>query len=120
MPSSISPKRSAPADAGSNTNSKRVKRGHASASAAIAKSALAPRPTPPSSPKRHASVEVDDESENDNVYAPVDMDGVVDDVVEGVVELLQSTGNRPHLIKELENHLRLSLKSVQQYVFPCL
>ena len=45
------------------------------------------------------------------------MDEVNDDIVEAVILQLKSTGNRPHLIKELSAILMHQLKSVQQYVF---
>ena len=44
--------------------------------------------TPPPSPRAYA----------DN---KVDTDGINDDIVVGVIEQLEKTGNRPHLIKEL-------------------
>lgn len=44
----------------------------------------------------------------------IDLEGINDDIVEGVITLLQDTGNRPHLIKELEAVLARSLKSVQK------
>ena len=46
----------------------------------------------------------------------VDLEGINDDIVEGVIAQLEATGNRPHLVKELALVLSLRLTSVQQYV----
>lgn len=107
MPSKISPKRPAP-DAAKAGAVKRIKLRNPSATGSTDQ-------TPPSSPKRLASVEND---ANADCFAPVNMDGVIDDVVEAVVDLLQNNGNRPLLIKELETNLRLRLRSVQQSANP--
>lgn len=48
----------------------------------------------------------------------LDLDGINDDVVVAVLEQLQSTGNRPHLIKELSNILLNTTSSVQRYFQP--
>jgi hypothetical protein len=51
----------------------------------------------------------------------VDLEGINDDIVEAVITELQTTNNRPHLIKDLATVLARSLKSVQKYVdFPPL
>ncbi|CAK7216438.1 hypothetical protein SBRCBS47491_002824 [Sporothrix bragantina] len=124
--SSLSPKRTASAvDASSQQpSSKRSKRSHSSSESissalatAVSKSSAA-KPvavaTPPQSPKRQASVEMDDVEE-----VEIDMDEVNDDIVEAVIIQLKSTGNRPHLIKELSAILMHQLKSVQQSANPC-
>lgn len=46
----------------------------------------------------------------------IDLESIKDDIVEAVVVQLQSTANRPHLIKELATVLMQSLTAVQQYV----
>lgn len=48
----------------------------------------------------------------------IDLESIKDDIVEAVVIQLQSTANRPHLIKELATVLMQSLTAVQQYVSP--
>lgn len=48
----------------------------------------------------------------------IDLESIKDDIVEAVVVQLQSTANRPHLIKELATVLMQSLTAVQQYVSP--
>jgi hypothetical protein len=48
----------------------------------------------------------------------IDLEGINDDIVEGTITQLQSTGNRPHLIKDLALILAQTLSSVQQYVPP--
>lgn len=51
----------------------------------------------------------------------LDLEGINDDVVVAVLEQLQSTGNRPHLIKELSNILMNTTATVrrQVVVHPC-
>jgi hypothetical protein len=44
----------------------------------------------------------------------IDVEGINDDIVEAVIAQLEATGNRPHLVKELEMVLAQSLTSVQQ------
>jgi hypothetical protein len=70
--------------------------------------------TPPPSPTRAISEEMADADEAHKI----DLESIKDDIVEAVVVQLQSTGNRPHLIKELATVLAQSLTSVQQYVIP--
>lgn len=50
--------------------------------------------------------------------AKVDTDGINDDIVTGVIEQLEKTGNRPHLIKELAAVLSSTSESVAGYVSP--
>lgn len=69
--------------------------------------------TPPPSP----GAEIDDyEEEEEDVKSPreIDMEGINDDIVEAVIVLLQKTGNRPHLVKELAAILSQSVKIVEQ------
>lgn len=90
-----------------NPPAKRVKRSHTLDSASLPSAALPSRPrvrkasstserhavltqpTPPPSPKHHHST------------AKIDKQGINDDIVVAVLEQLEATGNRPHLIKEL-------------------
>ena len=48
----------------------------------------------------------------------IDFEGINDDIVSGVVEQLEKTGNRPHLIKELAAVLSRTNNSVAGCVFP--
>ncbi len=48
----------------------------------------------------------------------IDTEGINDDIVIAVIEQLEKTGNRPHLIKELATVLASSNDSVAQYVYP--
>ena len=48
----------------------------------------------------------------------IDFEGINDDIVSGVVEQLEKTGNRPHLIKELASVLSRTNDSVAGYVSP--
>lgn len=50
------------------------------------------------------------------VARKVDTDGINDDIVIGVIEQLEKTGNRPHLIKDLAAVLASSNQSIAQYV----
>jgi hypothetical protein len=62
--------------------------------------------TPPPSPTHDADkVEVERE---------IDMDAIQDDIVEAVILRLRSTGNRPHLVKQLAEILHDSVKIVGQ------
>jgi len=68
---------------------------------------------PPSPPAARPSIEM---SEDDDATPPkpIDMDSIKDEIVEAVINQLQTTGNRPHLVKELAAVLMLQLKIVQQ------
>lgn len=46
--------------------------------------------------------------------AKIDFDAINDDIVEAVIVQLQSTANRPHLVKELAMVLSQRLAVVQQ------
>lgn len=99
---------------------KRVKREHDSPSALpsprrtpsvdidVSKSQLQSRPaahTPPASP-----------GPEDAPRRKLDRDGIKDDVVISVVDQLEKTGNRPHLLKELATVLMSTNLNIQQYV----
>lgn len=60
--------------------------------------------TPPPSPE--AEME-------DGVRKEIDLEGINDEIVEGVIVQLQKTGNRPHLVKELAAILSGSVKIVE-------
>ncbi|KAH6605854.1 mucin [Trichoderma cornu-damae] len=87
---------------------KRLKRSHAA-------DAMAIENTPPPSPARAISEEMTDA----DAVRKIDVEGIKDDIVEAVVVQLQSTGNRPHLVKELATVLTQTLTSVQQSANPC-
>lgn len=80
--------------------SKRQKRSHADD--------VAIEQTPPPSPRPDSSLDLDVEQ------SKIDLEAVKDDIVEAVIIQLQSTGNRPHLVKELATVLAQRLTSVQQ------
>lgn len=84
---------------------KRIKKSHAADTAVI-------ETTPPPSPPRAISEEMPDA----DAAQKIDLESIKDDIVEAVVVQLQSTANRPHLIKELATVLMQSLTAVQQYV----
>jgi hypothetical protein len=65
--------------------------------------------TPPPSPEADA-----DDSEDETKPKEIDLEGINDEIVEGVIIQLQKTGNRPHLVKELAAILSQSVKIVEQ------
>jgi len=90
--------------------SKRIKRSHDSSSdSAIIET------TPPPSPTPARSVDMTDA----DAMPKVDLEGINDDIVEATITQLQSTANRPHLVKDLATVLALSLTSVQNSANPC-
>jgi hypothetical protein len=50
----------------------------------------------------------------------VDTDGINDDIVVGVIQQLEKTGNRPHLVKELAAILAPTVGIVSRYDFVLL
>lgn len=85
--------------------SKRLKRAHSGPAPAEAI-----EQTPPPSPTVADSIEMTDA----DASSKIDLSTVNDDIVEGVIVQLQTTGNRPHLVKDLAVVLGQSLTSVQQ------
>jgi hypothetical protein len=51
-------------------------------------------------------------------HAKVDTQGIDDEIVVGVIEQLEKTGNRPHLLKELALVLSPTIPIVERYVPP--
>ncbi|KAH6842851.1 hypothetical protein B0I37DRAFT_205450 [Chaetomium sp. MPI-CAGE-AT-0009] len=74
-----------------------------------------PPPSPPTS--RRPSIEISEDE--DTAPKAIDMESINDEIVEAVIVLLQNSGNRPHLVKELAAVLMLQLKIVQQSANPC-
>ncbi|ATY66829.1 hypothetical protein A9K55_000577 [Cordyceps militaris] len=89
---------------------KRLKRSHTGSAPANTT-----EQTPPPSPTVADSIEMTDA---DSV-SKIDLSTVNDDIVEGVIVQLQTTGNRPHLVKDLALILGQTLTSVQQSANPC-
>jgi hypothetical protein len=55
----------------------------------------------------------------DGTAAPkIDTEGINDDIVVGVIEQLEKTGNRPHLVKELAAILVTLNENVAKYAVP--
>ncbi|KAM0355895.1 hypothetical protein ACHAPU_000282 [Fusarium lateritium] len=69
--------------------------------------------TPPPSPTPGSSLDLD------AAQSKIDFETINDDIVEAVIIQLQSTGNRPHLVKELATVLAQRLTSVQHSANPC-
>ncbi|EFZ02685.1 hypothetical protein X797_000621 [Metarhizium robertsii] len=99
-------------DAMDSHPSKRLKRSHG-ATSAPAEGIV--EQTPPPSPTPATSVDMSDL----DAIRKVDLEGINDDIVEASIVQLQSTANRPHLIKELATVLTQTLSSVQQSANPC-
>ena len=83
-----------------NPPSKKIKRSHdesPSMSPPPKRDPIKYEHTPPPSP----GAEVDDSECDDVKPKLIDLEGINDEIVEGVIIQLQKTGNRPHLVKEL-------------------
>ena len=102
--SSATPSSATPAESAESHPSKRLKRAHPGPPPAEAL-----EQTPPPSPTLAKSVEMADAP-----VTKIDLASVNDDIVEAVIVQLQTTGNRPHLVKDLATVLGQSLASVQQ------
>lgn len=85
--------------------SKRLKRAHTGPAPVEAMDQ-----SPPPSPSVANSIEMTDA----DAPSKIDLSTVNDDIVEGVIVQLQTTGNRPHLVKDLAIVLGQTLTSVQQ------
>ncbi|KAB5583095.1 hypothetical protein GE09DRAFT_290168 [Coniochaeta sp. 2T2.1] len=75
-----------------------------------------PPPSPP--PAGRASVEMEDASDDESTTKKIDLESINDEIVVAVIDQLQKTGNRPHLVKELAAVLMQQLKIVQQSANP--
>ena len=107
---------------------KRLKRSHASASPSPETPAQSPSTTlvapktvtfadRPKNNGRHAYEHTPPPSPGASNGGKIDMDNIHDDIVAGVIEQLESTGNRPHLIKELASVLANRNASVNRCVY---
>ncbi|KAI6713276.1 hypothetical protein JHW43_004149 [Diplocarpon mali] len=95
---------------------KRVKRSHEetpSISPPPKRTPLKYENTPPPSPEADTDGAQDDVRSGD-----IDLGGINDEIVEGVIVQLQKTGNRPLLVKELAAILSQSVKIVEQSANP--
>ncbi|OAA70515.1 hypothetical protein ISF_02489 [Cordyceps fumosorosea ARSEF 2679] len=99
-----------PAESVESHPTKRLKRSH---NTAVPAEAI--EQTPPPSPTVANSIEMTDADS----ASKIDLSTVNDDIVEGVIVQLQTTGNRPHLVKDLAIILGQTLTSVQQSANPC-
>lgn len=69
--------------------------------------------TPPPSPEAEG-----DDCDEDVKPKEISLEGINDEIVEGVITQLQKTGNRPHLVKELAAILSVNVKIVEQSANP--
>jgi hypothetical protein len=75
--------------------------------------------TPPPSPEAETAELDDSEVKGEiatGIRREIDLEGINDEIVEGVIVQLQKTGNRPHLVKELALMLSSSVKIVETFV----
>ncbi|PTB69092.1 hypothetical protein BBK36DRAFT_1113756 [Trichoderma citrinoviride] len=114
-PASSSASRSESPEAHPNKRAKRSHTATDSSSSSSSSPSMAIENTPPPSPTRAISEEMPDA----DAAHKIDLESIKDDIVEAVVVQLQTTGNRPHLIKELATVLAQSLTSVQQSANQC-
>lgn len=79
--------------------------------------------TPPPSPGFDSAFSVEMEDLDDDFHTAdhnIDLSRIHDDIVQKVIIRLQTTNNRPHIVKELAGILLTELKIVQQYAYkPC-
>ncbi|KUI53548.1 hypothetical protein VP1G_00932 [Cytospora mali] len=121
-PASFSPRTpSSPADnMDAQTNPKKIKRSHANHDAPAAKRRQTDANTPPLSPPRSRASSVEMKDADDSTPASkIDLRSINDEIVEAVIVQLQSTDNRPHIVKELAAVLMQQLRIVQQSANPC-
>lgn len=104
-----------------NPPSKKLKRSHdesPSMSPPPKRTPIKYEHTPPPSPSPAADADAE-ESECDEAKLPqIDLEGINDEIVEGVIVQLQRTGNRPHLVKELAAILSPTVKIVETSANP--
>jgi hypothetical protein len=120
-----SPSKSTPTTEAIPPPSKRVKRSHGdntpvSPVSSPAASVISPIDNTASRPKsrRGGLAHTPPPSPGDShLDIKIDTEGINDDIVIAVIEQLEKTGNRPHLIKELATVLASTNDSVAQYVY---
>ncbi|KAF2111797.1 hypothetical protein BDV96DRAFT_614637 [Lophiotrema nucula] len=105
-----------------NPPTKRIKRTHS----------ITSNPSPTNSPPRPSTLRFDDRPKSSHRVADtpppspgghsgqtkVDTQGIDDDIVVGVIEQLEKTGNRPHLLKELAAVLSSTIPIVESSANP--
>jgi hypothetical protein len=100
-------------DTSSRPPAKKFKRSHDESSPSMSpppkRSPIKYEHTPPPSP---GADDHDDESDDPKPRL-IDLEGINDEIVEGVIIQLQKTGNRPHLVKELAAVLSPRVKIVE-------
>jgi len=112
-----------PSASGDNPPAKRIKRSHTLSGTPLSQSFTPPLPRHATSLAERplhsaitAAVNTPPPSPHSNNGPKLDYEGINDDIVVGVLQQLEKTANRPHLIKELATVLMTSLKVVERYV----
>lgn len=103
---------SAPPSIPENPPAKKIKRSHdesPSMSPPPKREPIKFENTPPPSPEAE-----EDDCEEETKPKEISLEGINDEIVEGVIIQLQKTGNRPHLVKELAAILSQDVKIVEQ------
>jgi hypothetical protein len=111
-PSASAAPDAAAAGAAENPPAKKIKRSHDGQSPSMSpppkRNPVKFEHTPPPSP----GADVDDLECHSAPPREIDLEGINDEIVEGVIVQLQTTGNRPHLVKELAAVLSPNVKIV--------
>jgi hypothetical protein len=121
LPGASRSARSPPSTSDAHHPAKKVKRTHSHSTSSIVSP---PRPTTlrfdeqrPKSSGRAADTPPPSPG-GESSHAKVDTQGIDDEIVVGVIEQLEKTGNRPHLLKELALVLSPTIPIVERYVPP--
>jgi hypothetical protein len=121
LPGASRSARSPPSTSDAHHPAKKVKRTHSHSTSSIVSP---PRPTTlrfdeqrPKSSGRVADTPPPSPG-GDSGHAKVDTQGIDDEIVVGVIEQLEKTGNRPHLLKELALVLSPTIPIVERYAPP--
>lgn len=126
--SSSTPSTPSNSSAADSHPSKRLKRSHTLSSDSGAPPSAATAATSPTAQRRrnvssaaadkhrNLSQNTPPPSPGDTMSSKLDLAGINDDIVVGVLQQLEATGNRPHLIKELATALSGSIRSVDRSV----
>lgn len=73
---------------------------------------LTPPPSPQDTQMNTQKAQNTQNTQNTQVKNKIDTDGIADDIVVAVIQQLEKTGNRPHLIKELAQVLSATTDSI--------
>ncbi|PVH99088.1 hypothetical protein DM02DRAFT_529790 [Periconia macrospinosa] len=125
LPGGPRPARSSPPTTESQHIAKRQKRSHSNSSSSASTPGSPPRPNAlrfderPKSQGRGVAADTPPPSPGgESGQIKIDTQGIDDSIVVGVIEQLQKTGNRPHLLKELATILSPTIPIVESSANP--